>query len=55
VIVFDPNDLLEAASYGEPDRLAEGMRWVFVNGVAAIEAGVFTEALPGRALARWDR
>lgn len=55
VIVFDPAQVEEVASYAEPDRPARGMRWVLVNGIAVVADGVLTDALPGRALARWDR
>jgi N-acyl-D-aspartate/D-glutamate deacylase len=55
VIVFDPAEVEEVATYIEPDRLARGMRWVFINGVAVVSDGSLTGALPGRALARWDR
>lgn len=55
VIIFAPDEVAAEASYAEPDRLARGMRWVFVNGVAVVADGVLTDALPGRALARWDR
>lgn len=55
VIVFAPAEVTAEASYAVPDRLARGMRWVFVNGVAVVADGALTGALPGRALARWDR
>jgi N-acyl-D-aspartate/D-glutamate deacylase len=52
VIVFDPKTIRDVATYPEPERLAEGMRWVFVNGVAAVRDGHLTGALPGRALSK---
>lgn len=52
VIVFDPVTVRERATYVEPALLAEGMRWVFVNGVAVVADGGLTGALPGRALLR---
>jgi N-acyl-D-amino-acid deacylase len=52
VIVFDPATVRENATYLEPALPASGMRWVFVNGVAVVEEGAMTGALPGRALAR---
>lgn len=55
VIVFDPAEVVEAANYEQPERLARGMRWVLVNGVTVVADGTLTDALPGRALARWDR
>ena len=50
VIVFDPATIRETATYDDPERLAVGMRWVFVNGVAAVSDGKLTGALPGQAL-----
>jgi N-acyl-D-amino-acid deacylase len=50
VLVFDPQALREEATYTEPRKLASGMRWVFVNGVAAVQEGVATNALAGRVL-----
>lgn len=52
VIVFDPAAVREVATYTEPSRLAEGMSWVFVNGVAVIAEGAVREVLPGRPLQR---
>lgn len=52
VIVFDPATIRELATYVEPERLSVGMRWVFVNGRAAVEAGRPTGALAGRGLRR---
>jgi len=50
VIVFDPRTIRDLATYAEPERLATGMRWVFVNGRAAVEGGKPTGVLAGRAL-----
>jgi N-acyl-D-amino-acid deacylase len=52
VLVFDPAKVKDAATYEEPEKLAEGMRWVFVNGRAAIEDGRYAGVLEGRALSR---
>jgi N-acyl-D-aspartate/D-glutamate deacylase len=50
VIVFDPIPIRDEATYVEPTRLAAGMRWVFVNGQAAVADGQLTGTLAGRAL-----
>ncbi len=52
VIVFDSAAVAERSTYQAPDRLAEGMRYVFVNGVAAIDAGSLTGRLGGRGVRR---
>ena len=50
VLVFDPSQVRDVAEYTDPHRYAEGMEYVFVNGVAAIRAGAFTGQRPGRVL-----
>ncbi len=50
LVVFDPATLRDAATYAEPQRAAEGMRYVFVNGEAVIDAGVPTGRTPGQML-----
>ncbi len=50
VIVFDPRTIREQATYLEPEKLSIGMRWVFVNGSAAVADGMPTGALAGKAI-----
>ena len=50
VIVFDPKTVREEATYVEPTKLSVGMRWVFVNGTAAVAEGEPTGAMAGRGL-----
>lgn len=50
VIIFDPKTIRDEATYVEPTKLATGMRWVFVNGTAAVADGQLTQAMAGRAL-----
>jgi N-acyl-D-aspartate/D-glutamate deacylase len=52
VVLFDPAEFRDRATFEEPDRDATGVRWLFVNGAAVIEDGRPTGALPGRALRR---
>lgn len=52
VIVFDPRTVADLATYDQPTLLAIGMRYVFVNGSAAVDGGTYTGALSGRALRR---
>lgn len=54
VIVFDPTTVRDLATYTEPKALATGMRWVFVNGRAAVESGRPTGVLAGKALRHGD-
>jgi N-acyl-D-aspartate/D-glutamate deacylase len=50
VIVFDPRTIRDLATYMEPELLSVGMRWVFVNGKAAVAEGAATGVTAGRAL-----
>jgi dihydroorotase/N-acyl-D-amino-acid deacylase len=50
VVVFDPEQITDKATFSAPKQLSVGMQWVLVNGVPVIAAGVSTNALPGRVL-----
>jgi len=50
VVVFDPATVRDRATFGEPNQLSEGMRWVLVNGVPVIADGKGTGKLPGKVL-----
>ena len=50
VVVFDPNTIIDKATYEKPHQLSVGMREVFVNGVEVLKDGVHTSAKPGRTL-----
>ena len=55
VIVFDPSTIRDQATYTQPRKLATGMRWVFVNGVAAVANGAPKSVMAGRTLRRIAR
>jgi N-acyl-D-amino-acid deacylase len=48
LVVFDPARVRDVATFADPHRLAEGVRDVWVNGVATVRAGEHTGALAGR-------
>jgi N-acyl-D-amino-acid deacylase len=48
VVVFDPDVIIDHATFEDPHQLSEGMRDVFVNGVAVVRDGRPTGAKPGR-------
>jgi N-acyl-D-amino-acid deacylase len=50
VVVFDPAQVRDLATFDKPNQLSEGMRWVLVNGVPVIAEGRPTNALPGKVL-----
>ncbi|MDX1425550.1 MAG: D-aminoacylase [Kiloniellales bacterium] len=53
--LFDPATVRDRASYEDPERPADGIRLVLVNGAPVWDAGAATGARPGRFLARSDR
>ncbi len=50
VVVFDPEQVRDLATFARPNQLSVGMQWVLVNGVPVIAEGKATGALPGRVL-----
>ena len=54
VIVFHPDSVHAPATYAEPHQLSRGFEHVIVNGVPAVEAGVFGPRRAGRMLRRYD-
>ena len=47
VIIFDPNTIMDNATFENPHQLSTGIRDVFVNGVAVLRNGQHTGAKPG--------
>jgi N-acyl-D-amino-acid deacylase len=52
ITVFDPASIVDRATFDEPRRYPDGIVHVIVNGVAVIDCGTHTGALPGRVLRR---
>jgi N-acyl-D-amino-acid deacylase len=52
ITVFDPNTIIDHATYEQPTLLSEGVRFVLVNGRVAVRDGAPTGEQGGRALAR---
>ena len=50
LVVFDPATIHDVATYEDPNRLAVGMQYVFVNGVPVIDAAKMTGKLAGKVL-----
>jgi N-acyl-D-amino-acid deacylase len=50
VVVFDPAEIADKATFEIPHQYAVGVRHVLVNGVPVLRDGEHTGALPGRAL-----
>jgi N-acyl-D-aspartate/D-glutamate deacylase len=50
VVVFDPSEIADRATFEKPHQYAVGMTHVFVNGVQVLKDGEHTGAKPGRAV-----
>jgi N-acyl-D-amino-acid deacylase len=50
ITIFDPDTIIDKATYTQPAQLAEGVKYVLVNGQVAFENGKTTGAMAGRAL-----
>jgi N-acyl-D-aspartate/D-glutamate deacylase len=52
ITVFDPNTIIDKATYENPAVLSDGVKFVIVNGEIAVREGVATGARGGQALVR---
>ncbi len=50
IVIFDPDQIRDVATFEQPNQLSVGMRYVLVNGVPVIADGKATDALPGKVL-----
>jgi len=50
IVIMDPTRVVDQATYQNPHRYPEGIKYVLVNGRLVIENGEHTKALPGRVL-----
>ncbi|MCH8121570.1 MAG: D-aminoacylase [Bacteroidetes bacterium] len=52
IAIFDPDTIIDHATFDDPHQLATGMIHVWVNGQIVLENGVHTGATPGRFVKR---
>ncbi len=52
VVIFDPETIIDNATFEEPTQPPEGIRWVIVNGELAVEHGKVVGATSGQVLRR---
>jgi N-acyl-D-amino-acid deacylase len=52
LVVFDLDTIRDKSTFFEPHQHSEGVEYVFINGVAVVDATRRTGALPGRVLVR---
>ena len=50
IVIFDPAQLRDLATFDNPNQLSEGMQYVLVNGVPVISEAKMTNALPGQVI-----
>ncbi len=50
VVVFDPDTVIDRATYQDPHQYPEGIEYVLVNGEVTVDEGEYTGALAGRTL-----
>ena len=50
IVVFDPEKIMDRATFPDPKHYSEGILYLYVNGQAVVREGKITGALPGRAL-----
>jgi N-acyl-D-aspartate/D-glutamate deacylase len=50
VVVFDPNRIIDRATFSSPKQYPEGINYVLVNGHVVIDGGKHTGERPGMAL-----
>lgn len=50
LILFKPEEIIDKATFIDPNKLAEGMAFVIVNGKVVLDHGTYTELLPGRVI-----
>jgi N-acyl-D-amino-acid deacylase len=55
VVVFDPATIADKSTFEQPHQYSVGIDYVFVNGVAAVDAGKYMDTRSGRVLKRTSR
>jgi len=52
IVLFNPETVIDRATFMDPHRFPEGIEYVIVNGEVVVDQGKHTGALPGRVLKR---
>ena len=50
IVIFDIETISDRATFTQPHQYPSGIPYVFVNGVAVVDNGKFTQATPGKVL-----
>ena len=49
LVIFDET-IEDTATFTQPHQYPKGIPYVFINGVAVVDDGTFTKALPGKVI-----
>ena len=52
VVIFNPDTVIDHATFAVPHQYPDGIAYVFVNGTMVINNGTHTQKRPGRFLSR---
>jgi len=52
IVIFDPDKVIDKATYEQPYQLPEGIPYVIVNGVIVVERGKKNRKAPGKVILR---
>jgi len=50
IVIFDPEMVIDRATFERPHQYSTGIDYVFVNGKIVVDQGTITEARPGKVL-----
>jgi N-acyl-D-amino-acid deacylase len=50
IVIFNPETVIDKATYTQPHQFPEGISYVLVNGKIVVKNGLHTGAKPGKAL-----
>ena len=50
IVIFDPKTLIDSATFENPHQYPKGIDYVIVNGILAVEKGVYTGSQSGKVL-----
>lgn len=52
ITIFDPDTIIDNATYENPRQFSSGIEWVIINGHVVVKNGKHTNARPGRTIRR---
>ena len=55
IVVFDPERVADRSTFQDPHHYPAGIDWVIINGIVAVDGGVFKDARAGKILRRPGR